>query len=117
MLARAFRWGYSYERLELAEFLGQPGVFRTCLPSTWTAVRAQRRHHRPRPSATTPHPASAAPQPSHLASSAALSWSLPPAKNWTADPALALRLPTAPGWAFAQPMHQRSVSFPSAPGD
>ena len=30
MLAHAFLWGYSYERLKLAQFLGRHGVFLTC---------------------------------------------------------------------------------------
>jgi hypothetical protein len=29
-LAHAFRWEYSYKRLELAQLLGQLGIFLTC---------------------------------------------------------------------------------------
>ena len=29
--ARAFQWEYSHKRLKLAQLLGQPGVFLTCV--------------------------------------------------------------------------------------
>ena len=37
-LAHAFLWGYSYQRLKLAQLLGQLGAFLTCAAATSTAA-------------------------------------------------------------------------------